>query len=284
MQGTPFFQEETKKMEEYLKRLGYAEETIKHYIHGIKKLFNWLSKEGIKKINQSTLKKYNKYLHNQPIKTRTHARKLYIIKLYDRYQQKTRNKKILTEKLEIETTDLPSTITILSEEEIEKLYKATEETLEGYRLRAILALYYGLGLRRTEGYNLEQEDIDYRRNLIHIKRSKTHTNRYIPMSIRVKKDLKSYQTNVRPHLITTTTQKLLLNKRGTPMQKGIALNQIKHLGKKAGIEKTITLHMLRHSIATHLLKRGMKLEQITQFLGHKSIESTQIYTHIQNGV
>jgi integrase/recombinase XerD len=197
---------------------------------------------------------------------------------------KTRNKKILTEKLEIETTDLPSTITILSEEEIEKLYKATEETLEGYRLRAILALYYGLGLRRTEGYNLEQEDIDYRRNLIHIKRSKTHTNRYIPMSIRVKKDLKSYQTNVRPHLITTTTQKLLLNKRGTPMQKGIALNQIKHLGKKAGIEKTITLHMLRHSIATHLLKRGMKLEQITQFLGHKSIESTQIYTHIQNGV
>ncbi len=128
MHKTHFFEEEIKKMQEWLKRLGYAEETIKGYINNLNYFFNWILKEEIDTINQQSLNSYNEYLHKRPIKRSTIQGKLNILKQYDKYLQKTENRKLIKEKLEIEETDLPFKREILSQKEIKNLYEEIEET------------------------------------------------------------------------------------------------------------------------------------------------------------
>ena len=282
MQGTPFFKKEIKKMEEYLTRLGYARETIKGYIINLNYFFKWLSSQNRKEITQEKINQYNEYLHKKAIKRGTIQSRLNTIKLYDKYLQKVENRKILTKELEIKETELERKPEILTQQEIQKLYQATENTIKGYLERAILALYYGCGLRSKEGLKIELKDINYENNLIHIKPGKNHRNRYIPMSKKVKTDLLNYVKYSRPYLINIITNKLLINLRGRKIRSDNIRRIIKKLSEQANIEKKITLHKLRHSIATHLLEEGMQLEQIAQFLGHKSIETTQIYTHVHS--
>ncbi len=273
------YEEESEKMQEYLTRLGYAEETIKSYIRNLKYFFKWLENQ---ELDQKSLTAYNEYLHKKSIKRYTIHGRLHILRLYDKYLQKVENRKILTKELEILETDLPSNPEVLTQKEIQKIYQETEETIVGCLQKAILALYYGCGLRSKEGLRLELKDINYESNLIHIKPSKNYQNRYIPMSKKVKVDLLNYQKYSRPYLLNSITNKLLINRQGTNMKKDSARRIIKKLSKESNIEKPVTTHMLRHSIATHLLAQGMKLEQIAQFLGHKSIQTTQKYTHILN--
>jgi site-specific recombinase XerD len=101
------------------------------------------------------------------------------------------------------------------------------------------------------------------------------------MSQGVQKIIIQYQKYSRPYLTKVKTDHLLINqKTGKGLKYDTIYKRIKHLSEKANINKAITLHQLRHSIASHLLEKGMQLEQIAQFLGHKSLDSTQIYTHI----
>ncbi|MFW9928256.1 MAG: tyrosine-type recombinase/integrase [Candidatus Thorarchaeota archaeon] len=308
LQIMDYYKEECKKIKIYLERLGYSKETIRGYKNNLKYFFNWVCNanfyyikdtNNIKKkkrtvkekklenskiiiINQEILNKYNEYLHKKAIKRKTIQQKLNIIKLYDKYLQRVENRKIIMKPLEVLETELEIKPEILSQKEIKKIYKETEETLKGYLERAILALYYGCGLRSKEGLRLELKDINYETELIHIKPGKNYRNRYIPMSKQVKIDLLNYVKYSRKYLINNITNKLLINIQGREMRPGNTRNIIKRLAKSAGIEKRVTLHMLRHSIATHLLEQGMQLEQIAQFLGHKSIQTTQVYTHILN--
>ncbi len=284
MQERNFYQEEIAKMQDYLTRLGYASETIQGYINSLNYFFNWVCKTNFYLINQETLECYNHHLHSRPISRKTIQSKLGIIKLYDQYLQKVENRKIITKPLEVLETEIERKPDILTQKEIKKLYLETEDTLKGYLERAILALYYGCGLRSKEGLRLELKDINYETNLIHIKPGKNYRNRFIPMSKRVKNDLLKYIKYCRKHLIGVETNRLLINTAGIEMKKGYARKVIKRLSKSAGIEKSVTLHMLRHSIATHLLQQGMKLESISQFLGHKSIQTTQKYTHLKNEI
>jgi len=281
------YKEETKNLKTWLERLGYAQTTIKNYANNLEYFFNWLSENKIapENITQKALNKYNNHLHRQKIKSTTIQTRLNIIRLYDKYLQLTQNRKILKQKLEARETDLPKEKTILSVIEIKKIYTETEETILGYRDRAILALYYGCGLRRSEGENLETKDINYETGLLHVKPGKNHQNRYIPMSSGVIKSLKDYEKYSRSNLADIEEKSLIVNIKGTGMQGSSMSYRIKKLVKKARIEKQISLHSLRHSIATHLLQSGMPLEQIAQFLGHKKLDSTQIYTHLmeENG-
>ena len=152
----------------------------------------------------------------------------------------------------------------------------------------MLALYYGCGLRRQEGTELNVEDIDFAKGSIFISKSKTHNQRLVFMSDNIQKMLEDYIYNVREKIVCSEKSEsaFLVSERGQRISVGTVtyiLNKlVLETKNQVIIEKKPSLHTLRHSIATHLLKQGMKLENIALFLGHRSLDSTQIYTHLSN--
>ncbi len=173
---------------------------------------------------------------------------------------------------------------VLSVQQVKALFKACDESLLGIRNKAVLAVYYGLGLRRKEGVQLMIEDLDFDREEVLITQSKTNRQRIVPMSEHVKAILEEYMFNVREKLVpeNKTTAAVLVTDKGKPLSSESVSYIIRTLIAKAKITTPASTHTLRHSIATHLLESGMKLENIALFLGHKSLDSTQIYTHIQH--
>lgn len=172
---------------------------------------------------------------------------------------------------------------ILTQDEIKAVYNAADETILGLRDRAILSIYYGCGLRSKEGQYLELSDIILDRKLVYVRKGKQYRERYVPFVQQQMTDFKLYLKECRPELTTENTKNwFLLNNKGNQTSPSFLLKRIKSLIEAAGIQKDIGLHTLRHSIATHLLQSGMKIESISQFLGHKNIDSTQRYTHLAN--
>jgi integrase/recombinase XerD len=157
--------------------------------------------------------------------------------------------------------------------------KFMERQTAQYELKLIFALYYGCGLRRSEGCNLQIQNVDFERKTIFVKQGKNYKDRIVPMSENVCEVVKDYIYNFRSRL------KLNHNRLFVYLGQTI-FSRIKHLQKVCPDEniraKRITLHVLRHSIATHLLENGMSIENIALFLGHSSLDSTQIYTHLIN--
>lgn len=183
-------------------------------------------------------------------------------------------------------------ITVLSQEEIQLLYKATRNEVDTQqyeafqaRDRVLLSVYYGCGLRREEGAFLELDDINLDRRVLHVRKGKNYKERFVPFNKANAKIFEEYIYDHRPLLAKSKNEgKLFLGRVGTPMLGGSLYTRLKLLQLQIeDIElqsKTIGLHTLRHSIATHLLEAGMPIDKISRFLGHSSLESTQIYTHL----
>ncbi|PVD49302.1 hypothetical protein DC498_25725 [Terrimonas sp.] len=172
----------------------------------------------------------------------------------------------------------------LTTTEIQKLYDVTAQTILGIRDKAMLAVYYGCGLRLNEGACLELQDIDSTKKVLHVRKGKGYKERFVPVAEKNFEAIKLYLDHARPQLLqqVRTTAFFIDANRGRPMQKQSLYVRVKQLAKKAKIKKKVGTHTLRHSIATHLLQSGMKLERIQQFLGHGDLDSTQIYTHLLN--
>jgi site-specific recombinase XerD len=174
--------------------------------------------------------------------------------------------------------------TWLTKREIQALYEITGDSVLGIRDRAMLAVYYGCGLRLNEGACLELGDIISDRRLLHVRKGKCYKERYVPIAAKNYEELRLYMDYGRPLLLQEyKTEALFIDaNKGHPMQKQSLYVRIKQLVKRARINKKVGMHTLRHSIATHLLQSGMKLEKIQEFLGHGDLDSTQIYTHLAN--
>ncbi len=173
---------------------------------------------------------------------------------------------------------------ILTEAEIKRLYAIIRNDTYGLRDRAMLAVYYGCGLRKQEGVHLEEKDILFERNMLHVRKGKGYKERYVPMAAKVRSDIENYLSYGRVGLLGNKKDHgaFFIGRTGKAMIGNALYERLQTLRRDAQINKPIGLHTLRHSIATHLLQHGMKLEQIGKFLGHSSLESTQIYTHILN--
>jgi len=145
-------------------------------------------------------------------------------------------------------------------------------------------LYYICGLSRNEGINVQTTDIDFKRRILFVREGKFENQRYFPFTEQSKKHLEEYINIGRRRFIRKSPIKkrktLFISNRGEKLNSQSLLLRLKLLSDKAGIDKKVGLHILRHSIATHLLQKGMSIYDIATFLGHKSIESTQIYTHV----
>lgn len=171
--------------------------------------------------------------------------------------------------------------TVLTIEEIKELYQHTETLQE----RALLSLAYGCGLRSMELVSVRTDDIKLNDNILIVKRGKGNKRRTIPLSPRVKQDLENYYTIERPqYIINTAEETFLLNIKGKPLRKytgrKILRGIINRTGNETIIQKNISTHNLRHSIATHLLEQGVQLEKVRDFLGHSHLETTEIYTRV----
>ncbi|OWP73939.1 tyrosine-type recombinase/integrase, partial [Flavobacterium oreochromis] len=174
-------------------------------------------------------------------------------------------------------------------EEIKQLFKATEYSNEQERIRkrdkVILVLLYSCGLRRNEVINLKIKDILFDKERIYVRKGKNYKERYVPINDYNLKIIEEYIYDFRPTFYNyKQTEYLLINYRGTQLLGQTLCNRLTAIAltteNRQLITKKITPHILRHSIATHLLEKGANIETISQFLGHSSLESTQIYTHL----
>lgn len=270
-------------------RLGYAETTTESYTRQLSTFLNWLPSqqiESLEDVHQSDIEKFCEELHRKKnrlfggaLSSSYIQSHINVIRLLDKYLQLTGQGKILTGKVMIEK-GIKKHRTILSQKEIKQLYEATDDSLLGYRDRAILAIYYGCGLRSAEGTRIKLGHIHYKKGLLQVMAGKSFKGRFVPISAGVAQDLKEYQQYSRPYLARENEEYLIIGKFGKPMRGSSMGTRIRQLTERAGIDKDISLHSLRHSIATHLLQGGMPLEQISRFLGHNSLDSTQIYTRL----
>lgn len=269
---------------EWLTRLNYAKETIRGRTRQLRIFLEWIEERGINQlsqIEQKDLEDYNEALHKRPIKSRTIEGYISVLKLVNEYLENYGEAPIIKAKLTI-AKDLKKERTILSKVEVNQLYEACENNPWGMRDRIIIAIYYGCGVRCTEGTRLELRDIDFSSGLLHVRKGKNYRERYVPISEGVKKELLSWIDDGQTWFAGEKTNILIPNSRGKTTQSGPLNKRLKLLCEKASINKKITLHCLRHSIATHLLESGMELEKIAQFLGHVGLEATQVYTRIIN--
>lgn len=172
----------------------------------------------------------------------------------------------------------------LTKEEVQRLYDAISDDILGIRDKAMLAIYYGCGLRLNEGAGIELNDIDSTRKVLHVRKGKHYKERFVPIAEKNFEEMKLYIDYARPQLLqgNQSTYIFIGANKSVKMDRQGLYVRIKALVRKARIKKKVGTHTLRHSIATHLLQSGMKLERIQQFLGHGNLDSTQIYTHLVN--
>ena len=280
----------------WLTTLGFSGATVLDYKDRVRDFFEWLETKNINAVNSITQKNvtdYFDYLQTRPNKRRKGALStshlnhnfIAIDKLLEFLHQ-----------MDLQTAPIPTNYRIkpdkqqrinniqpFTKEEIKALqanisntystlnFKHREEKQE--QLKLIFALYYGCGLRRNEAYKLTVNDIDFDKKTLFVKQGKNYKDRIIPMNTSVCKALEHYIYNYR-NLLKLKHKRLFISTTGT------LNNSLQDLQKLTNIDKKITLHILRHSIATHLLQAGMSIESIALFLGHSSLESTQIYTHL----
>jgi len=160
---------------------------------------------------------------------------------------------------------------VLSGQEVLRLLEAAGSILE----RAMLATIYASGLRLGEARRLKLADIDRDRRVIRIEKSKGGKDRYVMLSDALRAILREYYVAFRPKVF------LFENPRtGKPLDDSTFQKAFHRARKKASITKPVTLHSLRHSFATHLLENGTDLRRIQALLGHTSVKTTQVYTHV----
>jgi site-specific recombinase XerD len=159
---------------------------------------------------------------------------------------------------------------VLSEEEVQMLLNS----VDNLKHKCILSLAYSAGLRLSELINMKPEDIDSANNFVNIRQGKGKKDRRSLLSARVLMLLRQYYKEYKPK------EWLFEGQFGDQYSATSIQNIIKSAAKKGGIRKKVTVHMLRHSFATHLLERGTDIRYIQELLGHQSSRTTEIYTHM----
>lgn len=281
----------TEGFKEWLSIVGYSNDSVASQPRVIEKYFGFMESCKVKSLNKikpidtqnwyETERQRKSKQTGELLKNSTLNGIIRSLKLFSQFLDET-NQGILTIDLPYEPKEIPER-EILTLDEVKALYNAADETILGLRDRAILSIYYGCGLRSKEGQFLELSDIILDRKLVHVRKGKQYKERYVPFVQKQITDFKLYLQECRPELTTAQTGNwFLLNNKGNQTNSSFLLKRIKQLVEQAEIKKEIGLHTLRHSIATHLMQSGMKIESISQFLGHKNLDSTQRYTHIAN--
>jgi len=288
------FQHLAESFKQWLETLGYKPHTVKLNYWNTQEFFAYLETDNtnhLKDFKNQQINNYLEYLQHRPNCNKTGSlspayinKHITTLRLLSKYLQLAGKANIIIKPELLKTTE---TATYLSKAEIQALYKAAKDETNLYNQRdtAMLSIYYGCGLRASEGAALNINDLLFDKNLLYVRKGKGYRERYVPINKQVKTDLQEYIFNQRNELLNNKkSEALLLGRRGERWSVHGVYGRLQLLKSQTNNEvlkqKSFGLHILRHSIATHLLQSGMKLEYISRFLGHKSLETTQKYTHL----
>ncbi len=276
-----------KSYQDYLRiERGLSANSISSYSLDIKKLMLWLESNNVTvspiKISAETLQQFI-YSIAKEVNPRSQSRIISGLKGFFNYlifeDMRTTNPLELIEAPKI-GRKLPDTLAV---EEIDTLIGAIDlSSPQGERNRAILETLYGCGLRVSELTTLKISDLFFEEGFIKIT-GKGDKQRFVPIGDHTIKYINLYRKEVRVHqnIKAEANDTLFLNRRGNGLTRAMIFTIIKQLAEISGIRKTISPHTFRHSFATHLLENGADLRAIQQMLGHESITTTEIYTHIE---
>jgi len=269
----------------YLKiEKGLSNNSIIAYKNDTDKLKNYCedNKLTVKQVQYEHLKNFVAELYDLGLSARSQARIISGIKQFYAYllleNLITSDPSELLEQPKI-GRKLPEVMTI---EEIDSLINANDlQKDEGYRNRAILEVLYSCGLRVTELVELKFSDLFYDEGFIRVI-GKGNKERLVPLSLNVKKEIELYAKKMRSKLKIKKGNEnyVFLNRRGSKLSRVMVFLIIKELAKKVDLKKSISPHTFRHSFATHLIEGGANLRAIQEMLGHETIITTEIYTHL----
>ena len=286
---------------QWLDVLGYGNGTVNGMPLIVREFLHHLEQNQVQSIGQLQQKHIRSY--HQYISTRANERRggglsnnyinkhLQAIEKFLEFLSHRGTKNIPTLGIRLEKLHQKE-ITILTQAEIKELFEQTcreanteKEQMIQSRDKALLTIFYSCGLRRNEGVHVSIDDINFDTRILHVKRGKNYKERLVPLNKTNAVYLQEWIYDYRSRVVKTKTEhRLFINIHGQPMTGGALYGRLKLLQlQSCNIEltqKSIGLHSLRHSIATHLLEAGMSIEKIAKFLGHSSLESTQIYTHL----
>ena len=264
---------------------GLSENSIANYALDIKKLMKWLEENEMIvspiSITESTIQQFI-YSIAKTVNPRSQSRVISGLRgffnylIFEEYIKSNPLELIESPKL---GRKLPDTLSI---SEIDELIASIDlGSPQGERNRAILETLYGCGLRVSELIHLQISDLFFDEGFIKVT-GKGDKQRFVPIGATTIKYIEIYRYHVRIHqeIVASAKDTLFLNRRGKPLTRAMIFTIVKQLAEKAGIEKNISPHTFRHSFATHLLENGADLRAIQQMLGHESITTTEIYTHI----
>ena len=265
----------------------FSGNTLDAYMRDVRKLESFTISEldnlSPENITYENLQEYIYQLSKNKISERSQARAISSIKAFFKFlledDYRTDNPAALLEGPKLGLY-LPDT---LSEEDINRIITCIDNSTDiGKRNKCILEVLYGCGLRVSELIDLKISNINFKESYIMVE-GKGEKTRLVPLANTTAEFIRSYINTVRNK--TKINKKyedtLFLNSRGTNMSRVIVFIIIKELTQKAGISKSISPHTFRHSFATHLLQNGADLRFIQEMLGHSSITTTQVYTHLK---
>ncbi len=289
------YQEQATNYKKQLDNLGYSKHTSQARYLYLKLFFSWLEYLQINQLEQVTPKNIIEY--QEKLQQQKNKRTGENLSKENIYNQLRNIQSYFGYALEIEllkinpassfkfyTPKEQSQRIIFTQNQIKELYKVAQTQQE----QMILNIAYGCGLRVGEMVKLGKKDVKLHQNRLIVESGKNNKRRLVPITNQIVKEIKDYLKNQENQHYTANKEHFFSNIEGNRMQKWSFNLLLKKLIDKTNFGKRFTrqelnkigMHTLRHSIATHLLENGMKLEQVQTFLGHSNVETTQVYTHI----
>jgi integrase/recombinase XerD len=280
------------RLREFLSVRNYAIRTVESYTSTVGQFLSFLesqSVDNLANLNRQHLEHYRNHLFSsttkdKPISMKTQSQKLTAVKCFVRFLVK-QDYLLVDPSAALEPARQPEQIPriILSEHEALRLLDSVQpKSVLELRDRTILEVLYCTAIRNSELRDLKLEDLDFERHLLRVELGKGQKSRLVPLGEEAEIWLQEYLQSGRDQLLRTPqTPWLFLTWRGLKFGCGSLAQMVSRYARRAGLTKHTTPHILRHSCATHMLRRGAELRHLQVLLGHASSKTTEIYTRVE---
>ena len=270
---------------------GYSADTVRASRVSLRSFIAWCDERGLMQptdISKQVLERYQRHLFyyrkldGKPLAIGTQASRLAPLKLWFKWLARE-NHILYNPASEIDLPEVGKRLprVILSVEEVEQMIAETApDNPQGLRDRALLELLYSTGLRRMEAAHLAVYDIDLKRRLVTVREGKGRRDRMVPCGARALCWVEKYMMEGRPKLMCADHATLFVDDYGDAIAPELIAHRVKKYMEHAGINRPGATHLLRHACATHMLEGGADIRFLQAMLGHSSLATTEVYTHV----
>lgn len=282
-------------MEEHFEWLlvrGYSEATVRSRYFVLLNFIAWADERGLddpREFTRAMLERYQRHLYQyrkddgRALTLGTQVHNLAVVKAWFKWMSREHHI-LINPAAELIVPTPPKRLprSVPNVQEVEAiLAEAKPDTASGLRDRALLETIYASGIRRKEAAGVGVFDVDLGRGVLQVRHGKGRRERVVPLGERATAWLDKYISQARPQLVTREdTEALFVTDLGEPVKPYYVAERVKLCMVAAGVNKVGSTHLLRHACATHMLEGGADIRYIQQLLGHASLETTDIYTHV----